>query len=367
MDDKLDYIKATGEWWINPWWEDEQYYEGALYKKKDVNVAISVLKEYFDKDWVKKKINEKPLHGVLKFLCYTQGTNAISSMCHLGLMLKRMEDSNGFKSKFKDFKSNNWECFNFEFTVADIFVRNGYEISFPKGSKGKMPDIEANGQGDEIAIECKLLQPEKWEEWEQNLLTKISDIAFQKYNSTELSIQIKLNPRLSELNTGCSEINDAIIDGITNKIIGDLPELDELEDNRTQINLDGVCNIKITKEKEEDSFISGMEISDPAKIRRILNNAILEAIDQLPTENIGIIAILSNYLPNQQLLKLVFDSLITKFPEMYNKLNAVILFPYRNIMHYEPPILFINEQSRSDVHQSNWYPLLIKELKPIVI
>jgi len=367
MDDSFEHIKATGEWWINPWWEDRQYYEDGSYNKEDVNIAISILKKYFDRDWVKKKINEKPLHGVLKYLCYMKGTDALSSIRNLGLMLKRVEDANGFVSKLKELKSNNWECFNFEYTVADIFARNGYEISFPKGSKWKMPDIEANGKGDEIAIECKLLRSEQWELWENSLLTNISHEALGRYKSNDYAIQVELNPRLSDLSMDDPDINDAIISGVTEKIVSNLPTLDKLEGAESIINIDEICNIKIIKSKDADSYVSGMHISDPAKIRRILKNALFEALGQLPTEKTGIIALLTNYLPNQQLLKIVFDSLITKFPDKYSKLNAVIIFPYRNIMHYESPILFINRQSENDVQESNWYSILIKELKPIVI
>ncbi|MGB1799779.1 MAG: hypothetical protein ACPHLK_03000, partial [Gammaproteobacteria bacterium] len=146
-----------------------------------------------------------------------------------------------------------------------------------------------------------------------------------------------------------------------------LPDIDELEEVQTTVNIDEICSINIIKNKGEDSYVSGMHISDPAKIRRILKNALFEALGQLPEDKIGIVAVLTSYLPNQQLLKLVLDSLITKFPEKYSKLNAVILFPYRNIFHYESPILFLNERCKSDTHQSSWYPIFIKELNPIVI
>jgi hypothetical protein len=343
-DSKLS--EADGIWWRDPWWEDSMWSEQTGLSIEYIKERVEKLKQYLTPDWVKKAIRIKAAPDIVTRLLWIRGLEPLGFLLHLSDLINDLETTSGFKRKINELASEKSESVLFEMETAMIFKKSDCGIKFIKESKNKSPDFFVKVGGQEIAVECKRLNTQAWERWAHLVTSEILSQANSLLPSSDLAIDIFMDKRFVDIymdkkpcfSQKFGELLVKETKNTVNKLIGSskIP---------SEINIGGIVRVSIFK-KSEKSYgqLSGYEVSMYAKTRRLLENGVLRALEQLPNSSPGIISIYADFLPHPNLLGLAFDALLKS--EESKDLVAILVFPRLTIFQDEPGCLFFNRETR---------------------
>src|SRR6266581_8242747 len=76
--DDFDRVAATGEWWINPWWEHAEPNFLFPVPLEKVRHGAEVLREYFDAEWYKRLAAEPRKNLVFPYLCLERARESLN-------------------------------------------------------------------------------------------------------------------------------------------------------------------------------------------------------------------------------------------------------------------------------------------------
>ena len=69
---RVDYIKETGEWWYDPWWESPAYLRQVNATLEEVSAAVLTLRLYFTSELVKAFLQRPTKNMLIATLGLTQ-------------------------------------------------------------------------------------------------------------------------------------------------------------------------------------------------------------------------------------------------------------------------------------------------------
>ncbi len=345
--DDFDRVAATGEWWINPWWEHAEPNFLFPVPLEKVRHGAEVLREYFDAEWYKRLAAEPRKNLVFPYLCLERASWALSFIATFGARLERLQNAEGLSRPLCGLRERDGKSAFLELEVAEGFAETGYHVSFPKEGGPKSFDVLAVKDELRIAVECKRLMDEEWESWEEELMREIGFTCPHQHDGRDISVDIALNPRLSQLRMGMEEyapLNKALSAGIKQAVLAELEAALASFSPPHELFIPEVARIGVDWKKSESfGSVSGMERSAPATFRRIFQNALLPALKQLPRAQPGAVVIYSKYAPPAPFFRLLFDAACkADGSDSFSDLVAVLICTLQTVFQSTPPTVFCN-------------------------
>ncbi len=346
FDDRLKRLEETGEWWIDPWWRDSQM--EFPFPRETATSIIEVLRRHFGAEWARDIANKPRPNIVFPHLCIGGTLMASRFLSSLGEMFLTLEASAGFRQKTEDLRGDKGESAYLELEAARAFARAGYAITFPPEGKNKTPDILVERNGLQIAVECKRLRDEIWESWEEQLTSELLHALPDTKDGKPLTIHVALSPRLTEirLNEKESSLNEAFLQTILGEIDIALKRSIAEHTPSFTMQLSELATVEVLfRTPNQYSSVTGVERTSPAIFRRVFQNGVLRALEQLPTNIPSAVVVYSKYEPSPQFFRLFFDAACKTQPERFSSLTAVVLCTVSTVFRSSAPYIFPNKYS----------------------
>lgn len=246
--ERYDNTLKTGEWWTNPWWQEDCYYNDRLFTREEAESAFIQLKEIFDAKWVRKQrdaviakakkwlkeheqeVSRNPLSldfkekldnlsspsedyetcTLLGFRSehplfnefFKEGLGPFNYLVALGRGLRNVKDAKRIGNLPKRLKNaNQYSGAHFELKMLAHLTRLGYSIErdIPSGRGNQNADFRIEKGSEVIFIELKSLE---WSRTNKEiyaiscLFNPFFDLAFR--NLLISSNSMILHPELSE-------------------------------------------------------------------------------------------------------------------------------------------------------------------------
>ena len=354
-------------WWGDvPWWEDPEWSAQRDYAPSSVRAAVDVLRRHFDRAWWQHLFTE-PEPNLVAAQLMGKGTMALDFIVQFGGELLSLESAPGVQRKIADLKGRKSKSAVLELEIAAGFAQAGMDVSFPlEGQATPTPDILVKSSSDpDVAVECKWLEPEKWELWASELARGALHLP-PDADSRKMTVQITLNPRLSEIRTDDESFNEAIQVAINERIhaaiaaaIRDAPGLP------FEFDIPGLGSGRLGHVGDgEYSEIIGVEISAVGQLRRLLANGFSRAVGQLPRNLAGIVVVQCEHLPEPQFARLVFDTVTTLRRHELDHVHALVVLPVRYLGANRQPMLLPNHyvRSKASLHAMD---VIRRQLQPV--
>lgn len=265
-------------------------------------------------------------------------------------MLRALEASDGIGRIIADLKGKKSESALLELEAAYAFSGAGYQVQFPFEGESKSYDVMVTLGDTSLAIECKRLQSEAWEVWEDNLTRQLIGALPWKKNEKQISVQVALNNRLTQVCMNGDkepELNKVFLDAIVQKIVNTVSDAVPRNKIPLELSINELASVRVAyRDDGEFGGVSGMERSSPPITRRILQNGVIRACDQLPHGTPGIVVVYSMVLPEPKFFEVFFDAACQAQPERFSKVVAVVLCPMNTIFLATAPTVFPNKYTR---------------------
>lgn len=347
--DEFEQLKQTGDWSAHPWWErsDRQVY--SPYTKDRIDASFTILKRHFDSTWAKELATNPRNSFIFPSLCIGGSTIAIKIVVDLGEMLGRLETSEGLERVVIDLKGNKEESAFLELETAYAFACSGYNIRFPKEGQTKSPDIVATLGDLSFAIECKRLQSEAWESWERELTMNILRSLPDKKNDKEIVVDVALDTRLTQIRVTDKEetLNKAFLETITSYVLHFISSAVQSNELPIEAEIEELARVRVSyKDHDTYSGVRGMERMSAPLTRRIMQNGVIRAWEQLPNDVAGVAIIYSNTCPTPAFFKLFFEAACKAQPQRFSNLLAVVICSLQTLFQRTKPVFFLNPYSR---------------------
>lgn len=276
-------------------------------------------------------------------------TSHVSLVGYLGEMIARLGDAPGLNRLIADLKADKGESAFLELEAAYAFALAGHAVRFPAEGDRKSPDIMATIAETEIAIECKRLRLEAWEGWEDALTMALMSAVPSMKGERQISVNVALNTRLTHVCVGENEpeLNKAFSDAIVREIAAVVTDAVSINELPLELEIPDLAMIRVTyRDQGELGSISGMERTSAPITRRILQNGIIRACEQLPVDTPGVVVVYSNLLPDGRFFQLFFDAACRAQQERFSCVVAVLLCSMQTIARASTPIILGNPYSR---------------------
>lgn len=343
-------LLKTGQWWSPEWWNDAALAASAGSDLEDVQQSIELLKGLFGPEWTRRALPQGRANAIIRFLWNGTGIWPLQDLLRLARVMRKLGSPVGLPRKLEELCGPKSQSSFFEICIASRLSEPGCQVEFVSESNAmKMPDLCVKAQAHTFHLECKHLGNDHWERWVQQLHFDVfpADDAAGKWN--RLTVDVELNSRLSELHftdkSGDDSIATAIRDEIAERIRTKIADAD-LALLPLELQLTGVARILI-RSRETDGVggsVGGIEVSPVAKLRKILVNGVLPALQQLARSECGVIAISSEHLPDQTLFEVAMDGLSKAKPDDMSRIACVALFS-----SLQPNLLWVNKAKRESV------------------
>ncbi len=355
-DDLITRAEATGRWWESPWWEDPACEIHLTVRRDVVSRGASAIRRHFDDAWYRELAARPRPSLVFPKLCLERSTAALEFIAGFGARLERLEGATNLQRPLNVMRETYGDSALFELEGADAFVESGFNVSFPYEGSVKTPDVMAEKDGQTVFVECKRLGDEQWEDWESAVMHEITRGLPQQHKGEEIVVEVALNRRLSEVRFGGPTdqvVNVAISAAIKDSIFTNILQALAEKDPPFEFLIPDIAEVRIWP-KAEDLYggVSGMERSVPGMFRRIFQNGVFRALEQLPKGRPGAVMVFSKYAPPPGFFRLLFDAATRSDRERFQDLTAVMVCTLQTWFERPRPWLFHNHHTRHTAARS---------------
>ena len=131
-----------GRWWLDAWWEEENWVSQSKYTLPEIRAAVEELKTVFSSEWA-MKIGKNDVANI--FLRSVRYGHSIWQHCYiveLGQQIASLRDHPGFTSVLSRLLSiDESESADMELSLAALLLKNSFNINFPvpRSKRGKSP------------------------------------------------------------------------------------------------------------------------------------------------------------------------------------------------------------------------------------
>jgi hypothetical protein len=362
---------ASGEWWTHPWWKTPGREVYCPYPEQHLAGAADVLKRHFDAKWARNLAAHPRPNIVFPQLCIGGSMQALQFVVYLAEMVAALEGARGFGRLVAALKGDKGESSLLEMEAAYAFALAGHDVLFPREGGGKSPDVLISLGDTQLAIECKKLQSEAWEAWEDRLTLDLITALPRSKGDQPLAVDVALNPRLTQVCV--SEENDPTLNeefraAIMRAVVDNISAAIAKNEVPFGFVINDLAAVRVTHETPDSlGQVSGMERGSPAVTRRILQNGILRACAQLPPEIPGVVFVYSKALPDPDFFRLFFDAACAAQPVRLAQLVVAILCPLQTLLQRNAPLIFLNKQTRFLTVQPTVLDVLTSKFGGIVV
>lgn len=342
----INRAEATGRWWEDSWWDRADCEIHFTVPLEAVRRGAATLRQYFDAAWYLDLAKNPRRNLVFPRLCLERSTFALEFIASFGARLSLLQDVPNLQRPLRALRETDGESAYFELEAAETFAQCGFQVSFPREGGVRSPDVLAQRDDQVIAVECKRLGDEVWENWESAIMHDLTRALPSHQDGQEIVVQLALNPRLSEIRFGaedCQAINVAIVEAIRRTILTDIETALREEKLPCEFLISDIARCRIApKEANVYGSVSGMERSVPAIFRRMFQNGIFRALEQLPKGHPGVILIYSKHAPPVSFFRLFFDAATRGEPERFADLVGVLVCTLQTWFEHPRPTFFVN-------------------------
>ncbi|MDE0854256.1 MAG: hypothetical protein OSA97_07520 [Nevskia sp.] len=328
----FEALRECGCWWGDPWWESPQNRSHSPLSIAEIQQRIGTLKQHFNEQWVRKALARDPAHPVVRYFWGATGTHPFDDLMWIGALMTEAAPTKGLPGKVAELIEQDALATQFEIQVAAVLAAGGWPVRFiSRVKESKTPDLVADMLGIPVAIECKRLGREAWEQWVMKLMVQTGK-TLRRPHLAGWDVEVLFNPRLSELLMDDDAINQAMLAEIDDRISDLLASIDVARCPEI-FHVAEVASLEAHKRVagRPTPGIGGVEISGVARLRRVINNGVRRALPQLQAHVGSAIAVYCDTLPGQALLEVAMAGVVAADPEGTANLAAVaIVSPLNN-------------------------------------
>jgi len=348
VSDSIPWWAAEPHWWLAPEYADRLRRLG----ESRFASAVDILRRHFDEDRWRDAFDSGVRRPVAGYLLGS-GTVVMEFIASLGSRLAQLIGVDGLAAKVRDLRGEKGDSALLEVAVAAALAEGGSVVRFPPEGGSRSPDIVAAIGPDTVAVECKRLEREQWEEWVGELCHETLLSFNVALRTPPIAVQVELDPRLSEIRFPEKfgpELNYAFAEAIVQRIKAAGDRLLATPDLPLPVEttLEGMATIRIVHPTVgQSSSVTGCEISAVAQLRRLLQNGLVRAAGQIPSNLPGIVVVETDCLPPDALTEMAVDVLSRAGPdaEACRRVGALLVLPYEYIGDVREPMIFRNRHA----------------------
>lgn len=169
-----------------------------------------------------------------------------------------------------------------------------------------------------------------------------------QHKGVDLAVQVALNPRLSEIRfgKGYSDLNHAVFRCIVDTVLRSINDCLARDEIPVRYTIQEIATIAIDHKRPElYGGVQGMARSNPAIFRRIFQNGVLRALEQLPTNKPGLIVLFSKHAPPPAFFRVLFEAMTKAEPSRFSRLTGLLVCTLQTWFHNPLPTLFLNSHT----------------------
>ena len=192
-------------------------------------------------------------------------------------------------------------------------------------------------------VECKKFESEQWEEWATELTHEIIRRVHEGGKSQLPSFDVLYEPRLSDLTWQDKCIRRGILEEIAVRISDGITLAFSTMPARS-VEIRGIAEIRVREDRDSTQRnLGGIRISPQAKMRRITQNGILEAAQQL-NDGAGAVVLSSDFTPPHELVDVVLGGINRADVQLLRNVGVVAIPESLGA----PPVIWRNPESSRD-------------------
>jgi len=317
-------------WWKDRWWADEEYLRlyGDQVSLAEVDSKIDRVARVFDASWG-KQVGLHPVHYHL----LSKGTMPLGALFTLGRDLECVEGCTGLRAVIEGLRNpKEYESARFELAMGAILCGNGHEVAFrPQLPHGKSADFSSRKKEQIVFFELKKIRESQAQlassEFSSRLLYALTDLTrdpggpFPNYH-----FQVALEPELLSAFGAGPNVDIHIIDGAVAQIAAEIRT--RLTNGEMSFELPGAGTFAFDSTKgTKDSAVSSQHTGPGRELRRILQKALSEGINQLHPDFPGIIVVQSSSELHESMTRVVISGLLAGLQNKGQHVSAIIFLP----------------------------------------
>jgi hypothetical protein len=324
--DSFDEWWYGGCWWREEWWLRPEYCQAACIPLESVAAAFEKLKTVFPANWIRGVVEQRAPHRALQDL-YAQGLLPFWALYPIGRDLIEVTGCPGYHRLVERLRTaSDYTAACSELGIGALLHRKGYGISFsPRVLPSKVPDLLATKAAEEVCIEVKIVGESQRDQLISDLMQELSFALATLHD--RFRYRICLAHDLPHIFGPDVKENVRLIKAFVDRIVRRVQQAITLSELPCEIEIEGVALLQLSASGREGSSIESPEISEKNELRRLMRNAFLDAVDQLPAHTPGVVIVGLRFLPSTQLTAMVFRTLFDGEKEKYGHIAAVLLAP----------------------------------------
>jgi hypothetical protein len=332
-------VNWNPKWWSEAWWESHEYQTEFGVSLEQVRTRINALVGLFDEEWTRDAIAAGPPNAVLTILYDGKGLWPFQDLMWLGRIALAVSPLPSVHRPLREIVGPKTRATLMELEVASWFVEDGWEVEFLKLGPGRRtPDIRVSRDGIQTAIECKRFEAEKWEDWAADLSDRLMRRLGKWSGPGAPSFDVLLEPRLSDLSAGDPAMQDGVLEELAIRLESAVQDALGSTPPRP-VQVPGIGQVVLRPDRHKSQLgVGGIEISPQAKLRRIVQNGILEAAQQLTEFAPGAVVVRSDFAPPVPLVETVLRGINRANEGLLQSIAVVVIVSSLG----EPPILWTN-------------------------
>jgi len=314
------------EWWAQePWWDDPKTAQMLGCSLTDLRIAADHMMQHFGRDWWSTiKVRHRP-HPLAQSLL-ARGWVAAHAIWSVGWQVHQLNGCEGFASKLRELKEGDKaESIRFEMHVAELLVRRGYHVTFPREQAVKTPDILASRNDRVVAVECKKLGKSDVDQWARGLMS-LASLDLPHHGNPDLDIE--LADDLTFLRMDKPRWNDELLTALHDQMRSSLQTALERLTPPCQISIHGIARVSIKPSKTGMGSVSGGPQWPAADLRRVVEY-VFKSCEKFSTETPGVLAFQCELSPGAALLKAVTTAIERSADpsEFIDRLGGIVMVP----------------------------------------
>lgn len=379
--ERYDIALKTRRWWAIPWWQEDQYKEAVQFSTEEVKDAFEMLKKLFDEKWfisqrdsmiteakrwlkgnedklrsntwvsslkgemertsdplehykICKLIGFHPAHPLFNELLI-EGLCPFNYLVKLGRDLCEAEGANLLGDLRKRLKSaDQYLGAHFELEMLSYLLRRGFSIirDFPSGTGNKKCDLRIEKASEVVYIELKRLQPSRTNKDINDISNLIFHIILSDplISSTPNILNIELSSDLranAATKKGLNSLRESW-QIIAQQIKGHIVERIKSREWGHHTAL-GLAEYDLYAREGErvggtGGFV-GLPLLHGAEAEKMFQNAVDDAIAQLPKNQAGVVMVSSPFPLDLKIVQQLALSMVWKDRQKYNHVSAMVL------------------------------------------
>lgn len=345
----------NGRWWLDAWWEEENWVSQSRFSLEEIRSSIEVLKTVFTAEWAEKIGDNDVANIFLRNVRYGKSIWQHRYIIELGRQIALLRDRPGFTSVLSRLLSiDDSESADMELSLAALLLNNSFDIEFPvpKPKRGKSPDIIARRGDETVAFERKQLEASNKQRWLDSYYHHASHLLRDGLDNAERHIQFEFDEppvdRYFSLNGKATREATAVAEEMAIQMISQVRGRFVESSSPLLFGIEGIGYGRFVSTSVPDSaWMHLPSMTDDRLFSRLFSNGIARASEQLRTVDFpGIAAIYAEHSPSFEYAQSEFETIVRKEPSRYAHLTACLVFQRQALFSYRPPLLLPNPVGR---------------------